>query len=63
MPTTKIRTAKTLMMIAALSGGSLFTSCVGRVRMAAIDGSTSFFFDTLNQTAADLLTDLAADGE
>lgn len=59
----KIRAAKALMVIAAVSGGSLFTSCVGRVRMAAIDGSTSVFFDMLNQTAADIVADIAGDGE
>ncbi len=60
MRPTKIRTAKVLMMVAALSGGSLFSaSCLGRVRLAAVDGSRSFFFDMLNQASAALLSNLA----
>lgn len=57
------RMAKTLAMIAAVSGGSLFVTCVGRVRTAAIDGTTSFFFSELNQAGADLLASLTQTGE
>ena len=57
-----MRTAKALMIVAALSGGSLFTSCLGRVRTAAVDGSKSFFFSVLNQTSTDIVSNLANTG-
>ncbi len=58
MNVTQRRMAKTLAMVAALSGGSLFVTCVGRVRTAAIDGATSFLFSELNQAGADFISNL-----
>lgn len=59
MNTRRSRSTLVLAMSAALCGGSLFTSCVTRLNMAAIDGSKNFFFGFLNQAATDLIEDLA----
>ncbi len=53
------RSTLVLAMSAALCGGSLFTSCVTRLNLAAVDGSKNFFFEFLNQAAFDLIEDLA----
>jgi len=48
------------MAVAALAGGSLFTSCTGRVWESVIDGTRTFTLSLLNpQTLVDSLVGTA----
>jgi len=63
MKTRPSRSTLVVAISAALCGGSLFTSCLTRFNMAAVDGSKNFLFEVLNQTATALLEDLAPSSE
>jgi len=59
MKTRPKRSAMIFALTAALCGGSLFTSCVTRLNMAAVDGSKNFLFQFLNDAASNMLDNLA----
>jgi len=44
-----------MMLIAATCASLCGTSCISNIHDAVISGTTSFFYDTLNQVATDLI--------
>ena len=60
---TRTSRSKVLVLLVALCGGSLLSSCTARIDTALIDGSKNFLFELLNQTATDLIGGLAEAAE